>query len=55
MTKSWRNEALIEVNEWLDARGRDELDCCRVCFDLGFCEGRKPGTATCADQMEHLG
>ena len=30
--------------------GEISLDYCRACFDVGVCEGRKPGSATCDEQ-----
>lgn len=51
LRRSGRAEANREAESHLEHGERDAtLDYCRVCFDVGFCQGRKLGTSTCGEQ-----
>lgn len=43
-----RNERKTAERE--EEGGEVSLDYCRACFDVGVCEGRKPGSVTCDEQ-----
>ncbi len=50
-----KREAIAIQNEcfvWFPHDDKELLDYCRVCFDVGVCEGRRRYSATCDDQAQ---